>query len=358
MKIVHIVESFAGGVFDFLVDLAKGMPHNEFIIIYGEREYTPKNFKRFFPESTQFFAWEDATREINPKKDILAFVQILKLIRRFKEMDVLHLHSSKAGFLGRVAARVSGLHKKVLYTPHGVSFLRQDVSPLKHKIFIYLEKIGAAFGGRVIACSQSESEAFHGYGIESEYINNGIDCDALLKITKKKVSEKITIGTIGRITYQKNPELFNEIAQSFSTNKSIEFLWVGAGELHKELTSSNVTTTGWLNRKEVEAQLENIDIFLSTSLWEGLPLSVLQAMCAKKPLVLSNCVGNKDLVINNYNGVLFNKKNEAVQALNEMIENSDRLHDLGLNSLELAQKEFSINQMVEEYLGLYFSSRD
>ncbi|GIU00847.1 glycosyl transferase [Sulfurovum sp. TSL6] len=355
MKIVHIVESFAGGVFDFLVDLTSGMPENEFIIIYGEREHTPENFEKYFPQGTQFFAWKDATREINPKKDILAFIQIVKLLKPLNNVDVIHLHSSKAGFLGRVAARILWVQKKVLYTPHGVSFLRKDVSPTKHKVFIFLEKIGAWFGGRVVACSKSESEAFHEYGIESNYVNNGIKCDLSFQVNKKTDCEKITIGTIGRITYPKNPTLFHEIAQSFSTNKSIEFLWIGGGELKEELSADNINVTGWLSRDEVDQQLGKIDIFLSTSLWEGLPLSVLQAMCAAKPLVLSNCVGNKDLVKESINGVLFDEKTDAVKALNDMIENLDRVEVFGLHSQELVQKEFSIDQMIEGYLSLYQS---
>lgn len=355
MKIVHIVESFAGGVFDFLVDLTNGMPENEFIIIYGEREHTPENFEKHFPQSTQYFAWKDATREINPKKDLLAFVQIVKLLKPLNDVDVIHLHSSKAGFLGRIAARVLGLQKKVLYTPHGVSFLRKDVSPLKHKVFVYLEKIGAWFGGQVIACSQSESESFHEYGIKASYINNGIKCDTSTQADKKTYCKKVTIGTIGRITYQKNPKLFNEIAQCFITNKSIEFLWIGGGELKEELCAPNITTTGWLPRDEVDQQLNKIDIFLSTSLWEGLPLSVLQAMCAAKPLVLSNCVGNKDLVKKSMNGILFGKKTEAVNAINEMIEDLDKLQVFGFHSQELVQKEFTIDQMVAAYSNLYQS---
>jgi len=356
MKIVHIVESFASGVFDFLVDLTSGMHEHDFIIIHGEREDTPDNFEMYFPDGTQFITWKDATREINPKKDILAFIQIVNIIKPLNNVDVIHLHSSKAGFLGRVAARVLGLQKKVFYTPHGVSFLRGDVSFLKHKIFVYLEKIGAHLGGQVVACSRSESEAFHKYGIASNYINNGIKCDLSLQVSKKAHYEKITIGTIGRITYPKNPKLFNEIAQSFITNKSIEFLWIGDGELKKELSARNITVTGWLSRDEVDQQLNQIDIFLSTSLWEGLPLSVLQAMCAAKPLILSNCVGNKDLVKQNFNGLLFDKKDEAIRALNKIIKNLDGLQLMGSHSLELVRKEFSIEQMIAEYLVLYRNS--
>ena len=219
MKIIHIVESFAGGVFDFLVDLSNGMSNHEHIIIYAEREHTPKNFKDLFPGNAQFILWPNATREINPKKDFLALKELIMHLKHFKDLNAIHLHSSKAGFLGRVASRVLGLQNSVLYTPHGVSFLRKDVSSLKHKVFVYLEKFGSWCGGKVIACSKSEATAFQNYNIDANYVNNGIQCNSFLSDNKTiNHTKKIKIGTIGRITYQKNPKLFNNIAEHFSCN--------------------------------------------------------------------------------------------------------------------------------------------
>jgi len=357
MKIIHIVESFAGGVFDFLVDLSNGISNHEHIIIYAEREHTPKNFKDLFPDNTQFILWSNATREINPKKDFLALKELIMYLKDFKDADAIHLHSSKAGFLGRIAARLLGIQDKVIYTPHGVSFLREDVSPIKHKLFVNLEKVGAWLGGKVVACSKSEAEAFHSYKIEAKYVNNGIKCKTVQNGTKSIVANKITrIGTIGRITYQKNPVMFNEIARKFKNNNTIEFIWIGGGgEIEDSLDTQNIIKTGWIDRDEVERQLANVDIYLSTSLWEGLPLSVLQTMCTGKPLVLSNCVGNKDLVRKDYNGILFNGIDEAQKALNNIIKNREKIELFGKHSRKLVQKEFSINQMVEGYLNLYQS---
>ena len=78
-------------------------------------------------------------------------------------------------------------------------------------------------------------------------------------------------------------------------------------------------------------------------------------MCAAKPLVMSNCVGNKDLVIDNYNGFLFDNTDKAVKALHEMVAKRDSLQFMGMRSLELVQKEFSIEQMTKEYSNLYKS---
>jgi len=350
MKIIHVVESFAGGVYDFISDLVLGMPKDEHTIIYAKREHTPKNFKKKFPKNVTFIQWSQATREINPIQDFKAYIELIGYLKKL-QTDVIHLHSSKAGFLGRMAAKKMKISNKVIYTPHGVSFLRKDVSALKHRLFVWLEKTGSWFGGTTVACSKSEMEQFHRYNIPAQHINNGITCKIHYNSNK---NNKLTIGTIGRITYPKNPHLFNEIAKYFLNNKSIEFIWIGGGgELENQLTSSNITKTGWLSREEVNTELSKIDIYLSTSLWEGLPLSVLQAMCFEKPLLLSNCVGNRDLVKTNYNGILFIGVDDGITALQEMIDHSDKREEMGFHSWEMVKKEFSIEQMIDGYKRLY-----
>ena len=99
--------------------------------------------------------------------------------------------------------------------------------------------------------------------------------------------------------------------------------------------------------------MDNIDIYLSTSLWEGLPLSVLQAMCKRKPLVLTDCVGNRDTVIENFNGFLFKKEEEAVSILNNLINNPQLIHYLGENSFLLFKERFTLEKMITSYDALY-----
>jgi len=323
MKIVHIVESFASGVFDFIVDLSNGMSSYKHIIIYSLREHTPDNFKKYFPNETEFIHWNSATREINPKADIQALLELIKILKNIPDVDIIHLHSSKAGFLGRIAAKILKKENITVYTSHGAPFLRKDVSRLKQKLFIYLEKVASYFGGNIVCCSKSEAEAFLSHKIDALYINNGIECSSKTKNNINRNKDIIYVGTIGRISYQKNPELFNKIAEAFLPNKKVKFIWIGSGELESKLTSPNIIKTGWLKKKDVLSELSKIDIYLSTSIWEGLPLSVLQAMCYEKPLLLSCCVGNKDLVKNNYNGILFSTLKEAEDYSNIMKNNPE-----------------------------------
>lgn len=347
MKIVHVVECFAGGVFSFLSNLTNELDKEEYIVIYGtNRENTPKNFKDLFNKNVKFIEWKTAQREMNPLQDIKALCELFTILKKIDNIDIIHLHSSKAGFLGRIVSFLLGKSKKTIYTTHAISFLRLDVSPKKRKIFIAMEKFASFFGGKIIACSQSEKEAIEEQGIKNvTFINNGIKP---LQIKKKiNTSDRITIISVGRLSIQKNPKLFNDIALEFVDNPNIQFIWCGDGELKSELTSPNIKCTGWIERKKLEIYLANADIYLSTSLWEGLPLSVLEAMSIGLPLLLSNCVGNRDLVKNN--GFVYKNKKEIVNIL------KNRTDDICNNnsSKKIFDSMYTLSLMSIKYEFLY-----
>lgn len=345
MKVIHIVESFGGGVYDFIKDLTDEMQEYETTIFYGDRGNLKIGFENDFRENIEFIKWENAQREISLSKDIKALFEVIKVLKKEK-YDVIHLHSSKAGFLGRVAVKLVGQSKNVIYTTHGISFLRQDISNTKLKLFIFLEKIGEICGGKTIACSKSEAEFIKSKGIACEYINNGIKIDE--NFVKQPKKDDITrIINVGRITEQKNPKLFNEIAKKFIYNPKIKFIWVGEGEDRKLLSSENIEITGWLSQEQVKERLKEVDIYLSTSKWEGLSLAVLQAMNYELPLVLSNCIGNIDLVEENINGNTYKEISEAIKKIKELkIER-------GKKSLILLKEKFNIGNMVKIYKNFY-----
>ncbi|MCB8566264.1 glycosyltransferase [Fusobacterium ulcerans] len=352
MKILHVVESFFGGVYDFIKDFTGITSEYQHTIIYGKREGLKDNFKNDFKENIDFILWKNAKREISLKNDLLALKELLNLLKKEK-FDAIHLHSSKAGFLGRVVARVCNHQNKVIYTTHGISFLRKDISNRKLQIYIFLEKIGSLCGGKTIACSKSEAEFIQSKRIKCSYINNGIKLGNKESGVPKKENEKLKIVTVGRITIQKNPELFNKIAENFIKNKNIEFIWIGDGELKEQLSSKNIKITGWLSQKEVQQQLIEADVYLSTASWEGLSLAVLQAMENNLPLLLSACVGNIDLVAEDYNGFLFKTQEQVIKKINFLLKDKGKTKELGKNSYLLLKKEFDIQNMVKRYKILY-----
>lgn len=349
-EILHVVESFGGGVYNFIVSLVNGLPEFNHIILYAKRENFKENFKDDFSEKVEFIHWKNASREISLKKDFLAGKELYNILSE-KKYDKIHLHSSKAGFIGRVVGRIKNQQDKILYTTHGISFLRKDVSNLKNNLYILFEKMGMYMGGEIIACSKSEAEFMQSKGIKkAQYIYNGIEIPKELpRIEKNK--DTINIVTIGRITYQKNPKQFNEIAEQFTNDKSIRFTWIGDGELKSELSSSNIRVTGWKNQKEVLEELCKGDIYLSTSLWEGLPLAVLQGMSIGLPLVLSNCVGNIDLVEKNKNGYICIESSEAIKSINEILKENKILEKGDYSKIMV--KNFTISKMNFNYKKVY-----
>ncbi|WP_279117836.1 glycosyltransferase [Fusobacterium varium] len=357
MKILHVIECFSGGVYDFVRDFIDETPNYNYTILYGKRENLKENFEDDFREDTNFILWKNAKREISIRNDFLALKELLNLLKKEK-FDIIHLHSSKAGFLGRVAARVCNQQNKVIYTTHGISFLRKDISNRKLQIYIFLEKIGSLCGGKTIACSKSEAEFIQSKGIKCNYIDNGIKLGNKESGVPKKENEKLKIVTVGRITIQKNPELFHKIAENFIKNKNIEFIWIGDGELKEQLSSKNIKITGWLDQKEVHQQLIEADVYLSTASWEGLSLAVLQAMENYLPLLLSDCVGNIDLVKEDYNGFLFKTKEEAIEKIKFLIKDKEKIEKLGVNSYLLLRKEFNIQNMVGKYKKLLLEKKD
>mgnify|MGYP001147416745 CR=1 FL=1 len=242
-KILHIVESFGSGVFSFLVDLVKNTSKDyEIVIAHGVREETLPNYKDYFDKSIKFVEVKNFNRSINLVKDVKALFELKRIIKQ-ENPNIIHLHSSKAGFLGRFAANYRT--SKVFYNPHGFSFLMKNSSIIKRSIYWIIEKIGAIKKCTIIGCSKGEYEEALKLTKKSICINNGIDLETIKKDTKNLENRIVdcknpTVCTVGRIGHQKNPELFNEVAKEFP---NLKFIWVGEGDCKDLLTSSNIEIT-------------------------------------------------------------------------------------------------------------------
>ena len=191
MKIVHVVEPLAGGMVTFIKSLVDNLPDDFHIIVHGERkQVTPfaEVKKQFTARNVKFLRWKSAQRSLHPLKDIRAFIELFTILKRLKNsnsVDVVHLHCSKGGFIGRIVCRLLGIQQLVVYTPNGAPFM---VGSNKTSNYLYkkLEKIAAAFGGEVVCCSPSEQKAYELAGINAITINNGIQYDKLVPVYVKR----------------------------------------------------------------------------------------------------------------------------------------------------------------------------
>lgn len=350
-KVLHIVEAFGGGIFTFLVDLINSTcDEYEIVLACAIRPQTPQNYKEYFNRHVRIVELKSGEREINFFKDIKLLFEIKSIIKS-ESPDIIHLHSSKAGFLGRILGNNKKF--KVVYNPHGFSFLREDENKFKKKIYRFLEFMAAKKCGVVVAVSKGELEEASNITDNYILINNGINTKSLPDLNEKDMNiEKIKICTIGRITYQKNPILFNEIAKKFP---NIEFTWIGTGEMKDYLDSSNIKITGWMSKDEVLRKMNECDIFLLTSLWEGLPIALLEAMYYKKVCIVSNCIGNRDVIINGVNGFIANNIEEFSKLLIDIISSESNIEEIKENAHTDIVEGYNFDKVSNEYIKLYKS---
>lgn len=351
-KILFIAEAMGGGVFTYTVDLVNALSEQyDVTIAYAVRPQTPADFKTYFNESVQLLQVKNFTRNIDLVKDFLAFFEIRKIAKQASP-DIIHLHSSKAGVLGRLAFWFS--KTPLFYTPHGYSFLMQEMSIKKRKIYRFIEQIMALSKCTTISCSEGEHQETLKLTSRAKFVNNGINIEKLDKdlslIENISDSSIVTVFTLGRICYQKNPALFNEIAEQLP---DVRFLWIGDGERKNELTAPNIKVTGWIDRHKALKCAMSADIFLLTSRWEGLPMSLLEAMYMNKPCIVSDIIGNHDVIHNEQNGMVCRTPSEFVRAIRIMKDNAKFREQCCKQAYLDVLEEYNTVVMAEKYAKIY-----
>lgn len=353
-KVLHLVEAFGGGVFTFLVELANSTCDEfDVVIAYARRKQTPENFEEYFDERIKFIEVKNFTRSIGVK-DIKACKEVRQIIKQ-ENPDIVHMHSSKAGIVGRLV--ISSKNRKLFYTPHGYSFLKQDDSKLKRFIYKSIEKAAAMWRRKckIVACSEGEYKESLKIAKNSTYVNNGVNVKEIDKLLTSKPKQEVNtkdlkVCTVGRIGFQKNPELFNQIAEVFP---NVHFAWIGDGELKDKLTSKNIELTGWAERKTVLNRVNEADIFILPSLWEGLPIALLEAMYLKKICIVSNVIGNRDVIHNEQNGFVCDNLDDYKKVIEGIINNKYNLAEIANNARKDIIEEYNIENMSKKYIELY-----
>ena len=354
MKILHIAEPFATGVLSFLIDITgKQVDRHEVFIAYGVRPLTPSHVEDLFDKRIHLIKMDSFKGALGTVVNPQAYRDVYRLYTRIRP-DIVHLHSSASGFVGRWA--IPCKRTKVFYTPHGFSFLMQGGPALKRKLFWLMEYLSAKRKSRIIACSEGEYQEAFKLSRNSTYVNNGINLKELKPLresVKTAFRKPITVCTNGRILYQKNPALFNQIAALLP---DIRFVWIGEGELKSELTSPNIEVTGWVSREKALELVCASDFFILPSLWEGMPISLLEAMYLKKICIVSNVIGNRDVVRSGENGFICNEASEYAAIIRKTVAGE-------LDGFAVAQKasgdvesNYNAETMADKYEKIYCQS--
>lgn len=349
MKILYVTEAMGGGVFTYIVEMANILCKEcEVYIAYNTRPQTPANYKEYFDKNVHLIQIKNFCRTINPLKDILAGKELHQIAMQIKP-DIIHLHSSKAGIIGRF---IFAFNKaKLFYTPHGYSFLMQNYSKTTRLIFRSLEKLFAIKKCKTISCSLGEHMESVKLTANATYVNNGININEMSALCNKIAPaehKRFTLFTLGRICQQKNPILFNEIAIRCP---DFDFIWVGDGELKNLLTAPNIKITGWCNREKALGYGAVADAFILTSLWEGLPMSLIEAMYMKKVCIVSDVIGNRDVIHNGKNGYVCKSVGEFVNTIYNIAKTNNA--KIVAEAYQEILDEYNVERMAQKYMEIY-----
>ncbi len=362
-RVVQVLECGGpGGTGRHVAAICNGLDPARFetALIFSSRGADPGAYRDSAPGAERAYHVPEMTREISPIRDFTAFLKLARLLRR-EQPDIVHAHSSKAGFLARGAAWLTGV-PLVYYSPRGYGFLQQDRSALSRGLYRALEA-SVSWIGEIVAVSPSESELARAlaWGRPVHVV-----CDPYLGDTDPPAPRPeraaTVVGACGRLTFARNPEAFLNLAQRLTDSRNgLRCLWIGAGELESDFRrqlenmnlTSKVTVTGWLEPEEAARRLAELDVFVHYSRWEGLPGAVLDAMAAGLPVVASDTAGNRDAVLDGETGFIAKSEIELLERALQLVDDPALRARLGAAGRRRVLETFSRGRAREALDGLY-----
>ena len=314
----------------------------------------------------------ELVREINPVKDLIAAYKLVKMFKR-EQPHIVHTHSSKTGIIGRWAARLAGV-PVIVHTVHGWGHHPYQ-QPLIQKIYIFAEQKTVPFTDKLIAVStlNVEKGLKDHIGTREKYvvIHSCINLDDFSRprvdpLSLRKAlgldAASPVVGTVSRLSKQKNPLDFVRMAAQVKRDiPTAQFLFVGDGPLRAETEAlirelhleQDIILAGL--RMDVPDLLHAMDIFTLTSLWEGLPRVIPQAMMAGLPVVANNVDGNAEIIRDGVNGFLTPSGNISLMAerIVRLFQDQPLKQAIVAQGRETAAQEFSLHDMVKKIATLY-----
>ncbi|NOG84882.1 MAG: glycosyltransferase family 1 protein [Candidatus Scalindua sp. SCAELEC01] len=372
IKILNIITRLELGgppilILDILQRLNKG--HFESAIATGLAHSRKRDMIEFAKEKGfKVYTIPTLVRNICPHKDFISLIKLSLLIKK-EGYDIIHCHTSKGGFIGRLAARLAG-SKVIIYSPHGDIF-EGYFSRLTTKAFVLLEKFAAQFTDKIITLSIRGKKRFLEQGIGEErrikHIYNGIDFKKFTRTEDKRGEfglrkDDFVCATIGRLVPVKGHScLLKAIRRVVQVIPQAKFLFVGDGPQRQRLEQeiivleleNNVSLLG--ARTDIAEILFCIDLFLLPSINEGFGIVLVEAMAMGKPIVATNVGGIPEIVKDGTTGILVSPKDDEAlsSSIIKLHKNPGLALKMGQAGYRRAKRLFDIESTVLKYEELY-----
>lgn len=343
-----------------------GPPHYESLLVCGNIDEAEGDMAYFARErGVEPFVIPALGRELNPLRDLRTIWTLYRLMRRYKP-DVVHTHTAKAGFTGRVAAWLAGV-PVIVHTFHGHVF-RGYFSPTKTRVFLLIERLAARMSDAVITLTEAlKREIADEFQVTSRdrviVLPLGFDLSPFLNAERKNGAfrrawnipdDALLIGIVGRMVPVKNHALFLEAAaQVRHSRPDARFALVGDGELRAEIEAQvdalglrdAVVFTGW--QRELAQVYADLDALVISSVNEGTPVSVIEALATGCPVVTTAVGGLPDLLEGGKLGTLV-PSGDAEALARALLAPPQQV-----DARQLMHERYSVDRLVSDLDGLY-----
>lgn len=367
MRVLHLIARLnVGGTARYITRLAEEMPSRgieTFVatgFVQGNEAEDPS------AQEIDVLRIPSLGRAINPINDLRARKELEDIIERIRP-DVLHTHTFKAGAIGRTNTdrlkTVAGTDVKFVHTFHGHLLDDPEFSGMKGTAIVALERRLAKSTDKLVTVGRRVGEDLlrREIGRLDQYVSIAPGVDPL-EITPRERAfanlklvddNRMVVGWIARVTGVKNPMRALEVARALP---EVHFVLAGGGDLLDQVKSQapeNVSVIGWSDARDL---LGISDIILSTSENEGMPIALIEAQMAGKPVVATDVGSVVEVIVDGETGFVTPKSADyLVTALRKLISDSALRKDFGLAATQFAQTRFSVERMIDHHRDLYES---
>jgi glycosyltransferase involved in cell wall biosynthesis len=373
LRVLQVVEATTAGVRRYVTALATGLRTRGMDVAvaaprqrrehYGDTAFVEDLEQQgvpFYPVPMQ--------RRIGVR-DGAALVALRRLLQT-RRFSLVHTHSSKGGFLGRLAAHIT--NTPVIHTPNGLYFLEKTGA--SRRFYLTLERLAGRLATAMVAVSSDEQDVLvHNTIVDAarvRVIHNGVDVaciDQKAGLTTAEAKSRLgihadrqVVGAVGRLVPQKAPQVFVQAARRVADEApETLFVWVGSGPLEAEVEAQarieGVPVRLLGHREDVWEVMRAFDVFVLPSEYEGLSFSLLEAMALALPVVVTNVVGTRDAVDDRRSGLVVpaNTPSAMANAVLSLLRDPQRARRLAIAGRQKTVAEFSLERMLDSHQLLY-----
>jgi len=359
MRVLHVIARLnVGGTARYITQLANELPKQGIETFVATGFVQGAEVEDESAQSIDLIRIKSMGRSIRPIKDHLARMQLDKIIAQVKP-DIIHTHTFKAGYVVRMKKQ----SVPVIHTFHGHLLDDPEFSGFKSRVIVEVERMLAKKSVRLVTVGRRVADELleQRIGNKDQYVNIPPGVVALNVTPKEQALKNLNlpddgkpiVGWIARVTGVKNPILALEVADAMPDT---HFVLAGGGDLLEKVKAaapSNVTVVGWAKAEDVFGASE---IILSTSENEGMPVALIEAQLAGKPVVATDVGSVSEVVLNHETGIVTNKNAGSIAlALETLLLDKQKRTEMSTLATSRANALFSVDRMINAHIALYQS---